>query len=148
MRNQQVEKIGRQVSTLYRQTQKFINRRMQPYGLKYSDHAFLIYIAKNPGLNQRRLARLLSIDEAVVTRVLKKLEENGFVRRERDPEDLRSFCLYLTARGEELIPALQETFNALDSVLTQGFDTASLITLRTQLEKMTDNACAANGEEL
>ncbi|MEA5004043.1 MAG: MarR family transcriptional regulator, partial [Christensenella sp.] len=89
MRNQQVEDIGRQISILYRQTQKFINKRMQPYGLNYSDHAFLIHISQNPGINQRQLARILTIDEAVVTRVLKKLEDNGFVTREKDAEDMR-----------------------------------------------------------
>ncbi len=147
MRNQQVERIGKQISILYRQIQKFINKQMQPYGLKYSDHAFLIHISQNPGINQRCLARLLSIDEAVVTRALKKLEDNGFVLREKDAGDMRSFCLYLQPRGQELIPALIETFNALDAVLAQGFDTDSLTTLRTQIDRMTENACIANEEE-
>lgn len=146
MRNQQVEKIGKQISILYRQIQKYINRQMQPYGLTYSDHAFLINISKYPGINQRQLARHLTIDEAVVTRVLKKLEDNGFVRRQRDPEDMRSFCLHLTERGEDLIPALIETFKNLDTILAGGFDTTALTTLRLGLDQMTDNACVANKE--
>lgn len=147
MRNQHVEKIGKQISILYRQIQKYINRKMQPYGLTYSDHAFLMHISKNPGINQRQLAQFLTIDEAVVTRVLKKLDKGGFVQRVRDPEDMRSFCLYLTPQGRQLIPALLKTFKELDQMLAGGFDVTELTTLCSGLEKMTGNACIANKEE-
>ncbi len=146
MRDEHVEKIGKYISILYRQAQKYINRRTQPHGLTSSDHAFLINISKNPSINQRRLARSLAIDEAVVTRGIKRLEENGFILRQKDPEDLRSFSLYLTARGEDLIPVLMDTFYELDYALSKGFDGEELAALMAQLKKMTENACMANEE--
>ena len=146
MRNERVEKIGKYISILSRQAHRFINRRMQPYGLTSSDHAFLINIAKSPGVNQRCLARSLATDEAVATRVIKRLEDSGFISRKKDPEDMRSFSLYLTERGEELIPALADTFRELDAVLANGFRSAELTSLMEQLKKMTDTACAANEE--
>ena len=74
-RAEYVERIGRYIAILHRAAQKYINRRMQPFGFTSSDHMFLIHISKNEGINQRRLARILSIDEAAVTRAIKKLEK-------------------------------------------------------------------------
>lgn len=146
MRDEHVEKIGKYISILYRQAQKYINRRTQPHGITSSDHAFLINISKNPGINQRRLARSLAIDEAVVTRGIKRLEDNGFILREKDPGDLRSFSLYLTAHGEELIPVLMDAFYDLDRALSNGFQGEELAALMAHLKKMTENACTANKE--
>ena len=70
-RAEYVERIGRYIAILHRAAQKYINRRMQPFGFTSSDHMFLIHISKNEGINQRRLARILSIDEAAVTRAIK-----------------------------------------------------------------------------
>lgn len=146
MRDKNVEKIGKYISILYRQAQKFINRKMQPYGLTSSDHAFLLNISKNPGINQRTLAQFLAIDEAVVTRVIKRLEDTSFISRQKDPQDMRSFSLYLTDRGKGIIPALTDTFHDLDKMLAAGFETADLSNLTEQLKKMTENACVANEE--
>lgn len=146
MRDEHAEKIGKYISILYRQAQKYINRRMQPYGLTSSDHAFLINISKNSGINQRQLARNLAIDEAVVTRGIKRLEDNGFILRKKDPVDLRSFSLYLTDHGKKLIPALMDTFHHLDRALGNGFKREELASLMEQLKKMTENAYTANAE--
>lgn len=145
-RAEYVERIGRYIAILHRAAQKYINRRMQPFGFTSSDHMFLIHISKNEGINQRRLARILSIDEAAVTRAIKKLECGGFVLRKKDPEDMRSFSLHLTERDHNAIPSLIETFREWDEVLSEGFSAEELTVLRGQLKKMAGNA-AISAEE-
>lgn len=141
-----VDRIGRYIGILHRSAQKYINRRMQPFGFTSSDHWFLIHISKNEGINQRSLARMLSIDEAAVTRAVKKLIDGGFVLRKKDPEDMRSFSLHLTKRGHEAIPILIQTFQDWDEILLKGFCAEELISLRTQLKRITENAAVAVGE--
>lgn len=138
-----VDRIGRYIGVLHRSAQKYINRKMQPFGFTSSDHLFLIHISKNEGINQRSLARMLSIDEAAVTRAVKKLVDGGFVLREKDPEDMRSFSLHLTRRGHEALPFLIQAFQDWDEILLKGFCAEELTSLRIQLKKMTENATAA-----
>jgi len=117
-----VDRIGRYIGVLHRSAQKYINRRMQPFGFTSSDHWFLIHISKNEGINQR------------------------IVLRKKDPEDMRSFSLHLTKRGHEAIPILIQTFQDWDEILLKGFCAEELISLRTQLKRITENAVAAVGE--
>lgn len=134
-----IERIGRYIAVLYRSAQKYINKKMQPVGFTSSDHLFLIHISKNEGINQRRLAQILSIDESAVTRAAKKLEESGFVRRTKDPCDLRSFSLFLTPKGQKAVPLLVQTFEEWDKVLLKDFTAEELAVLRKQLAKMVQN---------
>ena len=57
---------------------------------------------------------MLSIDEAAVTRAVKKLADGGFVMRKEDTGDMRSFSLFLTERGHKAIPLLLESFEDWD----------------------------------
>ncbi|WP_066684098.1 MarR family winged helix-turn-helix transcriptional regulator [Christensenella intestinihominis] len=141
-----VERIGRYISVLHRAGQKYINRRMQPFGFTSSDHMFLIHISQNEGINQRNLARILSIDEAAVTRAVKKLIDGGFVLRKKDLGDMRSFSLYLTERGRDAIPSLIRTFREWDEILSEGFSREELTSLRGQLQKMAENTAALTEE--
>lgn len=66
--------------------------------------------AGRPGL----LARRLKVSPAVVTGLLDRLEQRGYLRRAPDPGDRRRTRLELTAHG-------LETSLAVQRVLTQGF---------------------------
>ena len=141
-----VERIGRYIAILHRAAQKYINKRMQPFGFTSSDHLFLIHISKNEGINQRRLAAILSIDEAAVTRAVKKLTDGGFVMRKKDTGDMRSFSLFLTERGHKALPLLLESFEDWDKVLLRDFRPEELSSLRGQLAKMVGNALSPEKE--
>lgn len=64
-------------------------------------------IYEREGCGAAYIARRLNIDKSYLSRVIKRHEQNGYIRRERSREDGRAYHLFLTeagkARAEELI---------------------------------------------
>ncbi len=62
----------------------------------------LTLLACRDGMSQGELSQRFEIDPSRVTRLATRLEREGLLRRERDPEDNRVVRLYLTEKGRML----------------------------------------------
>jgi DNA-binding MarR family transcriptional regulator len=68
----------------------------------------LALLSKKDGISQGELSQKFEVDPSRVTRLAKRLEGEGLLRRERDPEDNRVVRMYLTEKGRDLIEGLHE----------------------------------------
>ncbi|TCJ94103.1 MarR family winged helix-turn-helix transcriptional regulator [Nocardia alba] len=90
-------------------------------GLGVGQHLVLKMLAEVGACSQQTLAAELRIDRSVMVTVCDHLESSGYVRRERNPSDRRSYAVTLTPAGsdrlrgaEAAIPAfLDNAFAAL-----------------------------------
>ncbi len=80
----------------------------------------MVIVANNEGLSQTRLARALGIDGSTMVAMIDRLEENGWIRRQRSEVDRRSHALYLTEAGTELLARLTPLVAAHEAELAQG----------------------------
>ena len=74
----------------------------------------LLNISRDHGTPATKIAPLLGMEPRSLTRLIKKMEEDGLVERRPDPEDRRSVRIFLTDEGfEKKQIALQnnESFN-------------------------------------
>ena len=101
--------LGRHASILYRQANRFYDRALAPYGIGCGQQFFLLRIFEHQGINVLDLARLGQFDKGTATRAVQKLEEEGYIRSEPDPQDRRMRRLYTTPAAE---PIVQEVFAA------------------------------------
>lgn len=74
-------------------------RQQAGTGLTPSQSSALLSIDKHGPLTLGRLARIEQIAPPTTTRIVAKLEEDGLVRREPDPNDRRSSLVEATAEG-------------------------------------------------
>ena len=74
----------------------------------------LALLAKKDGMSQGELSQRFEIDPSRVTRLAKRLEREGLLRRERDREDSRVLRLYLTEKGQGLIEDLSDRRERFD----------------------------------
>ena len=72
-------------------------------GLSVAKYEVLHAIYRDEGLSQQRLARRLLVAKSNVTVLSQRLEADGLIRRERDPQDGRGHCLFLTDTGREVV---------------------------------------------
>lgn len=63
----------------------------------------LMFAVWGEGMKQSDLWRLLNVVRSVVCEMVRDLETLGWVERERDPEDRRTWIVKLTARGRALL---------------------------------------------
>ena len=71
-------------------------------GLTYPQYLVLLVLWERGSVPVKDLGAALQLDYGTLSPLLKRLEANGLVRRERRAEDERSVRVVLTAQGEEL----------------------------------------------
>ncbi len=69
---------------------------------------FLMHLSHKEGITQDDLAVHLHIDKGTVARALKKLEDNGFIYREINPQNRRKYLLFLTEKGRQIVPKIHQ----------------------------------------
>ena len=99
---------------------RFIERQ---YGLSSAKLWMLRKLHTNPGLKVSRLAAALAIHPSTCSNMLDKLEEKGFLYRERSRTDQRAVHLTLTEKGTQLLEnAPQPTQDDISQALEQLSD--------------------------
>jgi MarR family transcriptional regulator, organic hydroperoxide resistance regulator len=71
-------------------------------GLHVGQEMVLIELWEQDGLRGGELAERLGVEPPTITKMLRRLEDCGFVERRQDPRDARSFRIYLTEEGRSL----------------------------------------------
>ena len=71
-------------------------------------------ISSNETITAGELAKRVSLSQATITDIVKRIEQRGLVIRTRDQQDRRKVLISLTEQGEEILnsapPLLQEKF--------------------------------------
>ena len=103
--------FDRLLGYLNRQRKRFLGERLRPYGLTGVMHMFITFLHRHPGMSQDNLCSTFYIEKCTVSKRVKQLETLGYIRREVDENDRRQNKLFLTQKGEELVPII---FRCLD----------------------------------
>ncbi len=101
---------------------------------------------KNPGITQSDLAKSLYIAPSTVAISLNRLEESGYVYREKG-EDKRKSLVYLTAKGAQILETVDSTFLHLNRQLTETLTKEECETLAALLCKVRDGLIVDRGQE-
>lgn len=98
------EKFGMAIGDVGRAWRDKLRQRLKPLGLSQSKWTALLYLSRVPdGMTQSDLARMLSIEAPTVTRLVKQLEQAGWVVRQSSPDDGRRKMVQLTAKAKRLV---------------------------------------------
>ncbi len=134
---------------------RLFHARMKRYdltGVMSQDSARLIMraLAFEDGVSQLHLATRTHLKTPTVSVTLRRMEDEGLVRREQDKMDLRMTRVYLTDRGRAHNRAVLARLQQLDGELMRDFSEEETELLRKLLERMRDNilpdACEKNTE--
>lgn len=84
----------------------FINRLFKPLldavGITYPQYLVLCTLWEDNGRTISAIAERIALEPSTITPLVKRLEANGFVRRQRNARDERLVEVFLTAKGEGL----------------------------------------------
>lgn len=112
--------ISEQILVALRRVTRAVDRHSrllaQHHGLTGPQALIMKTVWRAEGLGMGELARQVSLSQATVTDVAKRLESRGLLERRRDHQDRRRVGLFLTPAGRALMqdpmPLLQEHFVA------------------------------------
>jgi len=113
--------------------------------LTYPQYLVLLVLWEDGPVTVRRLGERLQLDSGTLSPLLKRLEANGFVRRERSRADERLVEVTLTPAGRRLEESAQcipaELFSATGMSERQAAD------LRDAVRQLTDALSASSRRE-
>ena len=96
--------IEKEISTLYRKMQIYENSLLEPIGLSSAKSMFLFYLKDNENASQNDICKELMMDKSSVTKMLSRLENDGYITKETSSHDARSFNIHLTDKALKIIP--------------------------------------------
>lgn len=110
-------------------------------------------IGRHPSITANTLTKYLNIKKSYLSRKLSKLERDHYVFKEKNPEDSRSMCLYLTESGQKLNEYVEEqsdrkVIELLDPLDKEDFEAlvAAMATVEKVLYKVVPNELEADEE--
>lgn len=78
------------------------------YSVSTTESGILFFIANNPGVTNTTLASQFGRTKGAISQIVKKLETSGFIAKEQNPRDAKSYNLYTTVSGNKLVHAVNE----------------------------------------
>lgn len=85
---------------------KYLNSQINDLNLGH-EMRFIMGIYDNPGISQDDLTLMFGQSKANIAKSLKKLEDQGYIEREINPENRRKYMLKTTSKGNEIVPKLR-----------------------------------------
>ncbi|NMB78979.1 MAG: MarR family transcriptional regulator, partial [Methanomicrobiales archaeon] len=107
----------------------FLNDRLQSHGLTAGQFPVLMLLSHRQNIIQEELVRHYRLDKGTIARAVKKLEEAGYIRRITDPGNRRAVRLFLTKKGEKIIPGLRAINQEWEAGICSGLTRTEIHTL-------------------
>lgn len=119
---------------------KLYRKLLRNMGITYSQYLVLMVLWEQDALTVSEIGERLVLDSATLTPLLKRMEAQGLVRRERAASDERQVVISLTAEGsalrEQAVDLPREVLKATESTAAElTAMKEELMTLRARLHK-------------
>lgn len=98
--------------------------------------AMLAVLDERGALSQRELADLTNVNPTIMVKLVDLLEERGWVARERNPDDRRSYALRLTEPGRTAFKELQADLDEGERIFTDALTTREAARLKRTLVRL------------
>lgn len=130
------EDIGFDVKVTWLAIARMFSPLANDHGLTVTMGFVLLNISREHGTPATKIAPLLGMEPRSLTRLIKKLEEDGLVSRRADPEDKRSVRIYLTEKGAEQRATAKQNVEHFNYAVRQAIPASELASFFGVLEKI------------
>ncbi|MFW2094987.1 MarR family winged helix-turn-helix transcriptional regulator [Acinetobacter sp. ULE_I057] len=110
---------------------------LTPLGLTYPQYLVMLVLWEKDGLTVSEIGEKLFLESSTLTPLLKKLQSNGIVNRERSTKDERQVIISLTAEGHAL--KLKAVDIPLQVAQASACDLDSITQLKDLLSNLREN---------
>lgn len=139
--------VMKMLSLIYRKTQIYLNERTKELGLSGAVAAFIMITCEHGRVGQYQFCEMMGMSKGNVAKTLAKLEEQGYVIRVENKDDLRFMDVYPTKKAMEVYPLLRGIGNEWVEQMTDSMTGTEQTFFFEALKKVSDNICMYFGEK-
>ena len=114
------------------------SEELAPLGVEPRHVGMLTRLAANEGKSQQAIGELIGLNPTQMVFLVDELEERGFVERRRNLADRRSYGLYLTRGGRDMLDRVQAAGRAHQDRLGTSLTAAERSQLTSLLRRLAD----------
>ena len=128
--------FGWMLKSLCTRFDKKMQLALQSYDLNRGQFAILMTLFEEDGLTQTEIGKRISMPGYATTRNIDKLEENELLKRHKDKNSRRSFCIRLSSKGKALAPELFLIVKRINENILAPLDNNEIQHFETSLKKI------------
>ena len=113
--------ILREWGMIERALDSISNIEFKDINLSNLQFLYVVRIYEHPGIIAEQLANLIKVDRTTLARAVRRLEKQGYVYRESDPDNKKIKHLYVTEKGKQIYPFIIRENSHSNEVALQGF---------------------------
>ena len=110
---------GELLSAFLIDLQRIFRTKIVPKELSYSQ-ALSILVIPDDGIEMSELAWVMGLENSTVTRLIGRLESNGFVKREKSEVDKRSIIVFLKSKGIKIQKNIEKKSDEIGQEIFQN----------------------------
>ena len=133
--NQEMDPVLAPVGLAFK---KMLRAFEQDTGASASKYFLLEMLVRKDGISQGEVCHRFEVDPSRITRIARALENEGLVRRERDPDDQRVVRLYLTEEGRQVTSELSARRERFERRVREALSEEDVDELRRILAVLTE----------
>ncbi len=133
------QSLGRLFANVSRLQATRADRYMDQIGLYRGQAILLLTLSRRDGITHSEIAEKLQISPAAATKVIKRLEQAQYLRRQPDPKDERVSRVYLCDEGRAALKEIFRSFADLDCMMFAGLSDEELDQFRGLLLRVQAN---------
>ncbi len=87
--------------------QKYMKSKIESLDFDHNMR-YIIFIYDNPNCSQEDIVNMFGQSKGNIAKILRKFEDEGYIKRETDPENRRKYMLNTTEKGNEIVPKIRQ----------------------------------------
>jgi MarR family transcriptional regulator for hemolysin len=127
------------LSVVARQLRVTFDQSAEASGLTRAQWHLIAVVARSQGATQRTIAEALEVREITAGRLVDRLCEEGYLRRDENPHDRRAYSVYLTPAAQPLLDKLDALAKLHEGWIFAGFEPEELEKLDALLDRIARN---------
>jgi MarR family transcriptional regulator, transcriptional regulator for hemolysin len=123
------------------------DRQIKPLGFAIGQMPVLYMLRDGGAMSQKQLATLAKIEQPSMAQMLSRMERDGLIQRQPDPQDGRSSLVSLTRRALSKVPKVREALDSGNKEAFSGFSKHEIELLVDLLRRLNTNLDRLVAEE-
>ncbi len=131
--------VSSRINLAARLTQKAARIRLGEVGAWPGQIPLLLWLLEEDGMIQKDIIARTGIEQSTVAEHLERMERMGLVRRDRGPDDRRTFRIHLTAEGRSISEKLVVGLETGARIFTKGISKEDMAVFDSVMQRIIDN---------
>lgn len=128
--------ISKYIGIIHRSACTYFSKEFSKFGIGAGQYLFLLNLYENENITQEELTEKLKLDKATTARAIKKLEEEGYVKRIKRESDKRAYSLMLTKKAKDIQEEVHHIMNEWENIVKDCFTDEEAEELMHLLDKL------------